>query len=32
MIHTFVATSDIHLRYKLRKSQAEVLGGPLRGA
>jgi 2-isopropylmalate synthase len=24
-IHTFVATSDIHLKYKLRKSRAEVL-------
>src|SRR5437870_6405385 len=24
-IHTFVATSDIHLEYKLRKSRAEVL-------
>src|SRR5262245_19190749 len=24
-IHTFVATSDIHLQYKLRKSRAEVL-------
>src|SRR5439155_15496133 len=24
-IHTFVATSDIHLMYKLRKSRAEVL-------
>src|SRR2546423_14766487 len=35
-IHTFVATSDIHLKYKLRKSRAEVLkaaveaGGPAR--
>ena len=26
-IHTFVATSDIHLKYKLRKSRAEVLKG-----
>jgi 2-isopropylmalate synthase len=25
-IHTFVATSDIHLEYKLKKSRAEVLG------
>ena len=25
-IHTFIATSDIHLEYKLRKSRAEVLG------
>ena len=24
-IHTFLATSDIHLKYKLRKSRAEVL-------
>ena len=24
-IHTFVATSDLHLKYKLRKSRAEVL-------
>jgi 2-isopropylmalate synthase len=24
-IHTFIATSDIHLEYKLRKSRAEVL-------
>src|SRR5689334_21784621 len=24
-IHTFVATSDIHLKYKLRKSRAEIL-------
>src|SRR2546421_9004311 len=24
-IHTFVATSDIHLKYKLRKSRAEVM-------
>jgi 2-isopropylmalate synthase len=24
-IHTFVATSDIHLKYKLRKTRAEVL-------
>jgi 2-isopropylmalate synthase len=24
-IHTFIATSDIHLRYKLRKTQAQVL-------
>ncbi|HKB27365.1 MAG TPA: 2-isopropylmalate synthase [Methylomirabilota bacterium] len=24
-LHTFVATSDIHLKYKLRKSRAEVL-------
>ncbi len=24
-IHTFIATSDIHLQYKLRKSRAEVL-------
>src|SRR5207247_4261756 len=24
-IHTVVATSDIHLKYKLRKSRAEVL-------
>ena len=24
-IHTFIATSDIHLRYKLRKSREEVL-------
>ncbi len=24
-IHTFIATSDIHLKYKLRKSQDEVL-------
>ncbi len=24
-IHTFVATSDIHLKYKLRKARAEVL-------
>ena len=24
-IHTFVATSDIHLEFKLRKSRAEVL-------
>lgn len=24
-IHTFIATSDIHLKYKLRKSRAEVL-------
>jgi 2-isopropylmalate synthase len=24
-IHTFVATSDIHLKYKLRRSRAEVL-------
>src|SRR2546430_2422734 len=24
-IHTFLATSDIHLKYKLRKSQAEEL-------
>ncbi len=24
-IHTFVATSDIHLKYKLRKSRAEML-------
>lgn len=25
-IHTFVATSDLHLEYKLKKSRAEVLG------
>src|SRR5437016_14676982 len=25
-IHTFVATSDIHLEYKLRESRAEVTG------
>ncbi|WP_320668324.1 2-isopropylmalate synthase [Prochlorococcus sp. MIT 1307] len=25
-IHTFIATSDIHLEHKLRKSRAEVLG------
>jgi 2-isopropylmalate synthase len=24
-IHTFIATSDIHLKYKLKKSQAQVL-------
>ena len=24
-IHTFIATSDIHLKYKLRKSRSEVL-------
>jgi 2-isopropylmalate synthase len=24
-IHTFVATSDIHLKYKLRKSRAEIM-------
>jgi 2-isopropylmalate synthase len=24
-IHTFVATSDIHLKYKLRKTRAEIL-------
>jgi 2-isopropylmalate synthase len=24
-IHTFIATSDIHLKYKLRKTQAQVL-------
>src|SRR5262247_3910020 len=24
-IHTFVATSDIHLQYKLKKSRAEVI-------
>ena len=24
-IHTFIATSDIHLKYKLKKSQEEVL-------
>jgi 2-isopropylmalate synthase len=24
-IHTFIATSDIHLKYKLKKSRAEVL-------
>ena len=24
-IHTFVATSDIHLEYKLKKSRAEVI-------
>jgi len=31
-IHTVLATSDIHLEYKLRESPAEVLGGPPRGA
>jgi 2-isopropylmalate synthase len=25
LIHTFIATSDIHLKYKLRKSRAEAL-------
>lgn len=25
-IHTFIATSDIHLKYKLKKSRADVLG------
>ena len=25
-IHTFIATSDIHLEHKLRKSRADVLG------
>ena len=25
-IHTFIATSDIHMQYKLRKSREEVLG------
>lgn len=25
-IHTFIATSDIHLKYKLRKTREEVLG------
>ena len=24
-IHTFIATSDIHLKYKLKKTQDEVL-------
>ena len=24
-IHTFIATSDIHLKYKLRKSRQQVL-------
>jgi 2-isopropylmalate synthase len=30
-IHVFVATSDIHLRYKLRKSRGEVLRSAIEG-
>ena len=30
-IHTFIATSDIHLKYKLKKSRQQVLGRSLRG-
>jgi 2-isopropylmalate synthase len=29
-IHTFIATSDIHLKYKLRKSRAQVLEDAVR--
>ncbi len=30
-IHTFIATSDIHLKYKLRKSRQEVLDNAVAG-
>ncbi len=30
-IHTFIATSDIHLKYKLRKTRPEVLKEVMRG-
>jgi len=29
-IHTFIATSDIHLKYKLKKSRSEVLKAAVR--
>jgi 2-isopropylmalate synthase len=29
-IHTFIATSDIHLKYKLKKTREEVLGDAVR--
>jgi len=31
MIHTFIATSDIHLKYKLRKTRDEVLNEAVKG-
>ncbi len=29
MIHTFIATSDIHLKYKLRKTRSQICKNPL---
>lgn len=31
MIHTFVSTSEIHLKYQLRKTQEEVLADTIKG-
>jgi len=31
VIHTFIATSDIHLKYKLRKTRQEVLNEAVKG-